>query len=104
MSMRPSASVDLGDQLARAITGAQFHCPVGFGGSTVGNVGLGKAAILQRLQGLVRLGQQFFPPPQQLAPEVLQHARIHERLILGRPVVWRQLDGHRCLQERLALP
>ena len=43
----PQGTVDLGDQLALAITRSQFQCPVGFFACAVGDVGNVTRAILQ---------------------------------------------------------
>ena len=49
--MRLQRSVDLGDQLALAVAGAQLEGAVGFRRGAVGEVGLVLALFLQVLQG-----------------------------------------------------
>ena len=62
--------VDLGDQLAGPVAGAQFQRPVGLDAGAVGDVGLVDAALGQAGQGAVGLPQQFGPPAQQFLAEI----------------------------------
>ena len=47
--------IDLGDQLALAIAGAQFDRPVGFALSAIGQIGFAQRINLQLRQGSLRL-------------------------------------------------
>src|SRR5580704_6858356 len=78
--------VDLGDQLALPIAGAQFDGPVGLRGGAVGKVGMILALILEMLQRLLGLLEDVLAPIEQLQPEILPLALVHERLFVGRPV------------------
>ena len=79
--------VDLADQLALAVAGAQFQRTVGFLAGAVGDVGNIAGAVLQTLQRFGGLIQQFLLPGFQLAPEIFQLPVVHERLILGGTIV-----------------
>ena len=59
--------VDLGDQLARPVAGAELQGASGFGRGAVGNVGLVQAALLQMVQGFRRFVEEFVAPCQELA-------------------------------------
>ena len=87
--------VDLGDQLAEAITGTQLERTVGLGGGAIGKIGLRQALFLHVLQCLVRFLDQLALPLQQLLTEVLLLHRVHERLAVRRPVILRQRNRHR---------
>ena len=54
--------VDLGDQLALAVAGAQFDRAVGFRRGAVGKVGVIDVFLLQRLQGDSRFPEDFVLP------------------------------------------
>src|SRR5262245_47759899 len=79
--------VDLGDQLALAIAGAQLDRPVGLGWGPVGEVGMILILILKMLQRLLRFLQDILFPVEQLLAEVLPLPLVHEGLLVGRPVV-----------------
>ena len=51
--MRCERGVDLGDQLALAVAGAQLDRAVGFRGGAVGQIGMVFVLLLQMLQGLL---------------------------------------------------
>src|SRR5580692_12138059 len=78
--------VDLGDQLALPVAGAQLDGPVGLRGGAVGKVGMILALILEMLQRLLGLLEDVLAPVEQLQPEVLPLALVHERLFVGGPV------------------
>jgi hypothetical protein len=58
----PQRRVDLGDQLALAVAGAQFQRAVGLFAGAVGQIGDVAGAVLQVVDGLGRLPQQFLLP------------------------------------------
>ena len=62
--------VDLGDELALAVAGAQLERAVGLGGGAVGEVGVLGRILVQAGQRLLRLADDFFLPGQQLLAEV----------------------------------
>jgi len=72
--------VDLGDQLALAVAGPKLDGPVGFGGCTVGDVGVVLVLVLQVLEGILRIAKDVVLPGQQLLAEVLALPLVHERL------------------------
>src|ERR1700681_3384425 len=78
--------VDLGDQLALPVAGAQLDCPVGFGGGAVCGISMVLILALQMLQRLFRLFEDFVLPDEQLAAEILLLAFVHERLFVGWPI------------------
>src|SRR6202171_2737110 len=87
--------VDLGDQLAEAVAGAQFERAVGLGGRTIREIGPRQALFLHVLQRLIGLLDQLALPLQKLLPEVLLLHRVHERFAVRRPVILRQRNRHR---------
>src|SRR5262245_10571629 len=93
--------VDLGDQLALAITGAQLNGAVGLRGGAVGQIRMIDVLLLQRLQGELRLAQNLVFPGQELGPEILLLPVVHERLFFRRPVVLQLFQGQPiCVGER----
>src|SRR5262245_44127656 len=79
--------VDLGDQLALAVAGAQLDRPVGFGGGANREIRMILILVLQMLQRLLGLLQNVVLPVEQLLAEVLALALVHEWLFVGRPVI-----------------
>src|SRR5580658_5813898 len=57
--------VDLGDQLALPVAGAQLDSPVGLRGGAVGKVGMILALILEMLQRLLGLLEDVLAPIEQ---------------------------------------
>ena len=53
--------VDLGDQLALAITRPQLDGTVGFGGSAVGKIGIVLVFLLEMLQRLLGFACEYLP-------------------------------------------
>src|SRR5262249_25458486 len=86
--------VDLGDQLALAVAGAQLDRPVGFGGGAIGKIGMVLILLLQVLEGVARLPEDLVAPHEQPLAEVVPLALVHERLFVGRPVVFIFIPGH----------
>ena len=78
--------VDLGDQLALPVAGAQLDGPVGLRGGAVGEVGMILALILEMLQRLLGLLEDVLAPVEQLQAEILPLALVHEWLFVGGPV------------------
>src|SRR3954449_6394522 len=75
--------VDLGDQLALAIAGAQLDRAVGLGRRAIGQVGVIDVFFLQGLQRDPRLLENLFLPRQQLGAKIIALAVVHERLFFG---------------------
>src|SRR3984893_14690874 len=75
--------VDLGDQLALPVAGAQFDGAVGLGRCTVGEIGMIDVLFLQGLQGDPRFAQDLVLPSQKLGTKIIALAIIHERLFFG---------------------
>src|ERR1041385_5638076 len=73
---------------------AQLDRPVGFRGGAVGEVGMVLVLVLQVLQGIARLLEDFLPPSEQALAEVVPLALVHEWLFVGRPVVIPFSPGH----------
>jgi len=69
------------------LSGAQLDRPVGLRGGAVGEVGVILILVLEMLQRLLGLFQEFLLPLGQLLAEVFPLALVHERLVLGRTVV-----------------
>src|SRR5215218_7724920 len=90
-------SIDLVDQLALAIPGAELDGPVGFRGGAVGQIGVIHILVLQMLQGVLGLFEDVFPPNRELLAEILLLPLIHERLFLGRPVILALVLGRRSV-------
>src|SRR6266571_903311 len=86
--------VDLGDQLALAVARAQLDRPVGLRGGAIGEIGMVLVLVLQVLERLARLPQDLVAPDEQPLAEIIPLALVHERLSIGRPVVFLFLPGH----------
>ena len=54
--------IDLGDQLALAVAGAQFDGAIGFRGGTVGEIGMVGVFLLQDFERLARFAQDVVLP------------------------------------------
>src|SRR5713226_3556134 len=80
--------VDLGDQLALPVAGAQLDGTVGLGGCAVGEIGMIDVLFLERLQGNSRFAQDFVLPRQQLAAKIIALAVVHERLFFGGSIIF----------------
>src|SRR6202171_1881621 len=85
--------VDLGDQLALAVAGAQFDRAVGLGGRAVREVGLIDVLFLERLQGDPRFAQDLVLPRQQLGAKIIALAVVHERLFFGGSIILQLIQG-----------
>ena len=53
--------IDLGDQFALTVAGAQFQLALGLGGGAVGQIGMGHGFGLEILDGLPALRAEFLP-------------------------------------------
>jgi hypothetical protein len=80
--------VDLGNQLALAVTGAKLERPLGLRACPVGDIGVLRRFVLQVLERLFGRAEDLLPPAKQLAPEIGALALVHERLIVGGPIVF----------------
>src|ERR1700674_2157527 len=79
--------VDLVDQLALAVAGAQLNRPVGFRRGAVGQIRMILALVLQVRERLAALTQDVFLPARELDAEVLALRLAHEGLGFARPVL-----------------
>src|ERR1700730_5896610 len=86
--------VDLGDQLALAVTGAQFNRPVGLRRSPIGEIRVILILVLEVLEGLLCLLENILSPSKQLLAEILTLAIVHERLFVGRPIGLALISTH----------
>ncbi len=59
-------SIDLVDQLALAIPGAELDGPIGFRRGAVGQIGVIDVLVLQMLQGVLGLFEDVLPPDRKL--------------------------------------
>src|SRR5262249_57036329 len=78
--------VDLGDQLALAVAGAQLDRPVGLRGGAVGEIGMVLVLGLEMGERVLGFPQDFVFPDEQLLAEILPLALVHEWLFIGRTV------------------
>src|SRR5665213_477700 len=85
--------VDLGDQLALAVAGAQFDRAIGFGRCAIGKVRMIDVLFLQRLQRDPRFPQDLVLPRQQLGAKIIALAVVHERLFFGGSIVFQLFQG-----------
>src|SRR5258707_30927 len=81
--------VDLGNEFAGPVTGAQFKRPVGFNTGAIGDVRFQNAALGQAGQCPIGFLEQFGTPTQQLLSEIFALRRTPEFLVLRRSVVRR---------------
>ena len=89
--MRCDRGVDLGDQLALAVAGAQLDRAVGLRRGAVGEIGVILVLVLQVLQRVARLFQDVVLPDEQLGAEIVALPLIHEGFFVGGPVAVRPL-------------
>src|SRR6516162_8121918 len=94
-------SIDFGDQFALPVTGAQLNRAVGLRGCAVGKVRVILAFVVQVLEGLFGLLEDVLPPIEQLQPEIVPLALVHERLFVAWPVEFRV--GHKTHSLALAI-
>src|SRR6267154_1753241 len=85
--------VDLGDQLALAVAGAQLDRAVGFRGCAVGEIGMIDVLFLQGLQRDPRFPQYLVLPRQQLGAKIIALAVVHERLFFGGSIILQLFQG-----------
>src|ERR1700730_15170945 len=85
--------VDLGDQLALAVAGAQFDRAVGLGGRAVREIGMIDVLFLQGLQRDPRLPEYLVLPRQQLGAKIIALAVVHERLFFGGSIIFQLFQG-----------
>ena len=95
--------VDLGDELALAVTGAQFKGAVGLFAGAVSHIGDVAGAVLQTLDGVTAVFEKIVLPGNQFAPEIFELALIHKRFVFSRTVIVRQeiFRIHRVLTPRV---
>src|SRR5258708_2035388 len=85
--------VDLGDQLALAVAGAELNGAVGLRGGAIGEVGVVDVLLLQGLQGELRFLEDLVLPAEQLQAKIFALTLVHERLFFGRSVVLQLFQG-----------
>src|SRR5262249_3598442 len=78
--------VDLGDQLALAVAGAQLNGAVGLRRCAVGEIRVILALGLKMGQRLLGLFEYLLLPGEELLAEILPLAVVHERLFVGRSI------------------
>src|SRR4030081_2135268 len=78
--------VDLGDQLALAVTCPELDRTVGLGGGAVGEIGVILVLGLEVSQRLLGLFENLLLPREQFLAEILPLALAHEGLFVGRSV------------------
>src|ERR1700686_133474 len=86
-------SVDLGDQLALAVAGAQFDGAIGFGRGAISEIGMIDVLFLQGLQRDLRFPQDFVLPRQKLCAKIIALAVVHERLFFGGSIILQLFQG-----------
>jgi len=85
--------VDLGDQLALPVAGAQFDRAVGLRRCAVGKIGMVDVLFLKRLQRDPRFPQNLVLPRQQLGAKIVALAIVHERLFFGGSIILQLFQG-----------
>src|SRR5713226_3155380 len=85
--------VDLGDQLALAVAGAQLDRAVGFRRGAVGEVGMIDVLFLQGLQRNPGFPEDLVLPRQQLGAKIIALAVVHERLFFGGSIILQLFQG-----------
>src|SRR6266481_5111258 len=85
--------VDLGDQLALTVAGAQLDRPVGLRRGAVGEVGVIDVLFLQGLQRHPRFPEDLVLPRQQLGAKIIALAVVHERLFFGGSIILQLFQG-----------
>src|SRR3954454_19570275 len=85
--------IDLGDQLALAVAGAQLDRAVGLRGGAVGEIGMVDVLFLQGLQRDPRFLEDFVLPRQQLGAKIIALAVVHERLFFGGSIILQLFQG-----------
>src|SRR5437764_7313093 len=78
--------LDLGDQLALTVAGAQLDRAVGFRGGAIGKVGMVLVLGLEMRQRLLGFLEDILPPGEELVAEILPLALAHEGLFVRVPV------------------
>ncbi len=78
--------VDLGDQLALAVSGAKFDGPVRFRRSPIGKIGMILIFALQGRESFLSLFENIAFPADELTPEILSLPFIHEGLVFCRSI------------------
>ncbi len=82
--------VDFGNQLALTISGAQLQSPIRFFAGPICNIGNITGIVLQPFDRIAAFSEQILLPVQKFTTEILKLPIIHERLIFGRTVIFRQ--------------
>lgn len=79
--------IDLGDELALTVAGAQFERPIGFTGRPIRDIRLSQRFVLKGFEGIVRLAKDIVFPGQELLAKIFELIWIHKRLCIAGPVI-----------------
>jgi hypothetical protein len=93
--------VDLGNQLALAIPGAELKSPISLGRRTIGEVRMVFGLFLEMGQRLARFAKDVFFPHEELLLEILKLTLVHEFLVLRRTIFRTLSQNCGCLHENL---
>jgi hypothetical protein len=93
--------IDLGNQLALAIPGAEFKSPISLGRRAIGEVRVVLGLFLEMGQRLARFAKDVFFPHKELLLEILKLTLVHEFLVLGRTIFRTLSQNCGCLHENL---
>ena len=86
--------IDLCNKLALPVARPQLDGPISLGGGSIGEISVILILVLEVLERLSRLRHDVLLPMEQLLPEVLPLALIHERLSVRWTIVLVFLRGH----------
>jgi hypothetical protein len=78
--------VDLGDQLALAVAGAEFDGPIRFRRGPIGEIGVILIFALQGRESFLSLFENIAFPADEFTPEILPLPFIHEGLVFCRSI------------------
>ena len=85
-------AIDLGDELALAVAGAELDAPVGLARRPVGKVRLAQRVDLKLRHGRARFFDHGFLPRLQLSQEIGAVPAAHEFFVFGRAIALRKDD------------
>jgi len=96
--------INLIDQFARPIPGAEFKRPVRFNRSAICEIRLSNATFGKGGKRLTRFAYKVLPPSEKFLPEIFKLQGIHELLGIRGTVIGRQCHQHIFFFPRLAQP
>jgi len=94
--------INLVDQFARPVPGAEFQRPVRLDRGAVRKVSFRYAAFRKGRKRLTRFAQQILPPSEQFLPKIFKLEGIHKLLGIRGSVIGRQCHQHIFFFPRLA--